>query len=151
MRVVLQGVAYGALLGVVFAALFGVAIAFAAPLLGLTLPHNLAGRPPQQMVFNTALVGLWAGALGGALLGLLIRLFAPGRVSLGRWIGGLAVLLPLAWLPFFGLRGFLRNDIISAPDIVQLALTVVAPLAAAVMAGALIGGRLARAAAPATQ
>ncbi len=148
MRVVLLGVAYGALLGVVFAALTGVAIAAAAPQLGLALPHRLAGLSPLQIILNTVVVGLWAGALGGALLGVLIRLFAPGKVSVGRWIGALAASLPLVWLPFFGLRGFVRNEMIGTPDVVQLVLTVVAPVAAAIMAGALIGGRLARAARP---
>lgn len=151
MRVVLLGAAYGALLGVVFAAMFGVAIAVAAPQLGLALPHTLAARPPMQMVLNTAFVGLWAGALGGALLGLLIWLFAPGKVARGRWIGALAAFLPLVWLPVFGLRGFLRNPTIGPVDVAQLVLTVVAPLAVALTAGAVIGARLARSASPATE
>ena len=87
-----------------------------------------------------------AGAIGGAALGLVVLLFACGRVGLARGFGVVAALLPLAWLPFFGTRFLLNTPNISFADIGFWLVLVVIPLALAAAAGAIVGGRLARSA-----
>lgn len=145
MRVFGLGLLYGAVLGAMLAALFGVVVALAGPSLGM-LPHNMADLSPAQTVLNIALTGLVAGLVGGGLLGLLIGTFAPGKVSLGQWIGAVAALLPLLWLPFFGLRAILRRGTVGVEDVVEIVVLVALPLLIAGAAGVVMGGRLARAA-----
>ena len=144
MRVVGWGLVYGALAGVILAAAFGVAIALIGPAIGLPTPHNLAGEEGLGLVWSVARVGLIAGAIGGAALGLVVLLFACGRVGLARGFGVVAALLPLAWLPFFGTRFLLNTPNISFADIGFWLVLVVIPLALAAAAGAIVGGRLAR-------
>jgi hypothetical protein len=146
MRVLGLGLVYGALFGLALAAVFGVGIAVLATPLGLPLPHNLAGQTGWGVVRNTAQVGLIAGALGGALLGLLILAFARGREPVGRRIGAVAAVVPLVWLPYFAARGLARQGIVTGMDIVFFALLALLPLALAALAGLAMGGRLARAA-----
>ncbi|MFN8499901.1 MAG: hypothetical protein U0641_18765 [Anaerolineae bacterium] len=140
------GVLYGALAGLMLAAVFGIAIALVGPAIGLPTPHNLAGEEGLGLVWSVARVGLIAGAIGGAVLGLLALLFARGRPAVGRAIGVVAALLPLVWLPFFGTRALLNTPDVSFSDIGFWVILVAVPLALAAAAGAFVGGRLARAA-----
>lgn len=146
MRVVGQGIVYGAIFGGGLATLFGVIIALFGPQLGLTLPHDLAGLTGWGIVLNTLRVGLVAGMLGGALLGGLILWQARGRERRGHWIGVAAALLPLVWLPFFATRGVIRRGTVTDEDAMFFLLLVIAPLMVAAGAGWVMGGRLARAA-----
>ncbi|MFN8471622.1 MAG: hypothetical protein U0822_05330 [Anaerolineae bacterium] len=140
------GVLYGALVGLLMATVFGIAIALVGPGIGLPQPHNLAGQEGLGQVWAVARVGLIAGAIGGAMLGVLVRVFARGRITLGRGIGVIAALLPLVWLPFFGTRALLTTPDVSFSDIGYWLLLVIVPIALAATAGAAVGGRLARAA-----
>ncbi|MCW5850939.1 MAG: hypothetical protein KIT87_12765 [Anaerolineae bacterium] len=146
MRVVGLGIVYGAVFGGGLGALFGMVIALFGPQLGLTLPHDLAGLSGWGIVLNTLRVGLVAGMLGGALLGGLILWQARGRVRRGHWIGVIAALLPLVWLPFFATRGMLRRGTVTDEDVMFFLLLVIAPLTVAASSGWVMGGRLARAA-----
>ena len=146
MRVMGLGALYGALAGLFLATVFGVVIALVGPAIGLPTPHNLAGQEGLGLVWAIARVGLVAGAIGGALLGLLVLAFARGRIRVGRWIGVVAALLSLVWLPFFGTRALLNTPDIALSDIGFWLMLVVVPLALAGLAGATVGGRLVRAA-----
>ena len=146
MRVVGLGIVYGALFGGGLGALFGVVIALFGPELGLTLPHDLAGLTGLGIVLNTLRVGLVAGMIGGALLGALILWLARGRVRRGHWIGVVAALLPLVWLPFFATRGVVRRGTVTDTDVMFFLLLVIAPLMVAAGSGWMMGGQLARAA-----
>ncbi len=146
MRVIGLGALYGALAGLFLATVFGVAIALVGPAMGLPLPHNLVGEQGLGLVWSVARVGLVAGAIGGVLLGLLVLAFARGRIQVGRWIGVAAALLPLVWLPFFGTRALINTPEISLTDVGFWLVLVLVPLALAGLAGAAVGGRLARAA-----
>ena len=146
MRVVGLGMVYGAVFGGGLGALFGVVIALFGPELGLTLPHDLAGLAGWGIVLNTLRVGLVAGLMGGALLGGLIQWLARGKTGRGHWMGVVAALLPLVWLPFFATRGVVRRGTVSDTDVMFFLLLVIAPLMVAAGAGWLMGGRLAQAA-----